>query len=80
MLIKYLWLNIYLKREHLQKRKDKNTIEQGLLDIMSKKGNSIKYYNRILASNIIIVNMTGSNTELAKNLILAGANITIVDD
>jgi hypothetical protein len=23
--------------------------------------------------------MTGSNTELAKNLILAGANITIVD-
>ncbi|CAK82721.1 unnamed protein product (macronuclear) [Paramecium tetraurelia] len=35
---------------------------------------------RLLASNILIVNMTGSNTELAKNLILAGANITIVDN
>lgn len=55
-------------------------IEQDLLDIKSKKGINFKYYNRILASNIIIVNMTGSNTELAKNLILAGANITIVDN
>lgn len=55
-------------------------IEQGLLDIKFKKGNKFKYFNRLLASNIIIENMTGSNTELAKNLILAGANITIVDN
>lgn len=33
-----------------------------------------------MASNILIKGMNGCNSELAKNLILAGANITIVDD
>lgn len=52
--------------------------EQDSLVIRFKKG-IIFYVIRLLVSNILIENMTGSNTELAKNLILAGANITIVD-
>ena len=53
-----------------------------LLDVKYKRG--IKYIVniifRLLASNILIVNMTTNNTELNKNLILAGANITISDN
>jgi molybdopterin/thiamine biosynthesis adenylyltransferase len=29
---------------------------------------------------VLLVELTGSNTELAKNLILSGANISIFDD
>lgn len=35
---------------------------------------------RLLTSNILITSTNGICTELAKNLILCGANLTIMDD
>jgi hypothetical protein len=35
---------------------------------------------RLLASRVLITPANGPNTELAKNLILAGVNVTIYDD
>lgn len=50
--------------------------------IRSKRGTE-KLYNswiRLLNSKVLLVHLTGCNTELAKNLILAGVNITVSDE
>lgn len=54
-------------------------IDNHSLDI-KYKGGTQWWLNRLLNSNVLIIELTGSNTELAKNLILAGVNITICDD
>jgi molybdopterin/thiamine biosynthesis adenylyltransferase len=36
--------------------------------------------NRLLRAKVLIVQLTGSNTELSKNLILSGASILIFDE
>jgi hypothetical protein len=37
-------------------------------------------YPRLINSRILITPLNGPNTELAKNLILAGVNVTLYDD
>lgn len=56
-------------------------IDKPSLDIKCNKGEfSYTLTISLFKSNILIIEFTGSNTELAKDLILAGANITIYDE
>lgn len=54
-------------------------IGRGLLDGKLRRSNSSSIF-RLLNSRVLITPANGPNTELAKNLILAGVNVTIYDD
>ncbi len=75
MLLLLSWLNNLSSPN----KKEKDLIGKDSSVSKLKKG-SFLVYSRLLAFRVFITPANGINTELAKNLILAGVNISIYDD
>ena len=72
-LIKFFALQ---KVNRIQRNQTKEEIQ--LYDRHNFIGNHSQ--NRLINSQVLIVGMSGCNSELGKNLVLSGANVTIIDE
>eukprot|EP00825_Cyclidium_porcatum_P047340 TRINITY_DN7680_c0_g1_i2.p1 TRINITY_DN7680_c0_g1~~TRINITY_DN7680_c0_g1_i2.p1 ORF type:complete len:154 (-),score=41.76 TRINITY_DN7680_c0_g1_i2:96-557(-) len=68
------------ENQQITKQKERDLSEQELIVYDRQRFISIEVQRKLINSNVMICCVNGVNTELAKNLILCGANITIFDN